>query len=243
MIGHIIFLISFASVVLMTAYLSTTAEYYRRKSEKLKIEADFVKQENGQLINRLLNEKINNRSLTFQNTNTKTVPIKEIRLAVQKDLGLIKQDMFAARELVANMLAKKMLEEDVIKIEAHELYYDVSIYVIKKSWGDRRMKTKREVLEEFAKNGDCENINCGNECPYTHSNKCLDLDLRKIGAMAILRMFKEKKKPILEVGTKIKFSDGKIATIILLKKEYCLMFESHIEKIYYLVGRTWKVEE
>lgn len=43
MIGHIIFLISFASVVLMTAYLSTTAEYYRRKSEKLKIEADFVK--------------------------------------------------------------------------------------------------------------------------------------------------------------------------------------------------------
>lgn len=119
----------------MTAYLSTTAEYYRRKSEKLKIEADFVKKENGQLINRLLNEKINNRSLTFQNTNTKTVPIKEIRLAVQKDLGLIKQDMFAARELVANMLAQKMLEEDVIKIEAHELYYDVSIYVVKKSYG------------------------------------------------------------------------------------------------------------
>lgn len=135
MIGHIIFLISFASVVLMTAYLSTTAEYYRRKSEKLKIEADFAKKENGRLINRLLNEKINNRSLTFQNTNTKTVPIKEIRLAVQKDLGLIKQDMFAARELVANMLAREILKEDVIKIEAHELYYDVSIYVVKKQWG------------------------------------------------------------------------------------------------------------
>lgn len=73
--------------------------------------------------------------MTFQNTNTKTVPIKEIRLAVQKDLGLIKQDRFAARELVANMLAQKLLEEDVIKIEAHELYYDVSICVVKKQWG------------------------------------------------------------------------------------------------------------
>lgn len=65
MIGHIIFLISFASIVLMTAYLSTTAEYYRRKSEKLKIEADFVKKVNGHLINSLWNEKMNNRSLTF----------------------------------------------------------------------------------------------------------------------------------------------------------------------------------
>ena len=57
MIGHIIFLISFASIVLMTAYLSTTAEYYRRKSEKLKIEADFVKKVNGHLMNSLWNEK------------------------------------------------------------------------------------------------------------------------------------------------------------------------------------------
>lgn len=61
------------------------------------------------------------------------------------------------------------------------------------------MKTKREVLEEFAKNGDCENINCKKECPYCFSDKCLDLDLRKIGAMAILRMFPG--KTTLEVGT------------------------------------------
>lgn len=45
MIGHIIFLISFASVVLMTAYLSTTAEYYRRQSEKLKKENEQLKKE------------------------------------------------------------------------------------------------------------------------------------------------------------------------------------------------------
>lgn len=54
------------------------------------------------------------------------------------------------------------------------------------------MITKREVLEEFAKNGDCENINCREECPYYFSDKCIDLYLRKIGAMAILRMFPKK---------------------------------------------------
>jgi hypothetical protein len=56
------------------------------------------------------------------------------------------------------------------------------------------MKTKREILEEFAKNGDCENINCREECPYCIGDKCLDLDLRKIGAIAILRMFPEKRE-------------------------------------------------
>ena len=128
MIGHIIFLISFASVVLMTAYLSTTAEYYRRKIEKLKIEADFVKKENGQLINRLLNEKINNRSLTFQNTNAKTVPIKEIRVAVPKDF--INAMPFSKIWVLVHALADKIKEEeekDVLKIKEHELYYDVSI--------------------------------------------------------------------------------------------------------------------
>lgn len=127
MIGHIIFLISFASVVLMTAYLSTTAEYYRRKSEKLKIEADFVKKENGILINRLLNEKINNRSLTFQNTNTKTVPIKEIRVAVPKDF--INAMRIPKTLTLVSALAEKITEEekDVLKIKEHELYYDVSI--------------------------------------------------------------------------------------------------------------------
>jgi UDP-N-acetylglucosamine pyrophosphorylase len=52
-----------------------------------------------------------------------------------------------------------------------------------------------------------------------------------------------KKKPILEVGTKIKFSDGDIATIVYLKKEIILFFESHKEKLDYLIGRTWEIVE
>lgn len=134
MIGHIIFLISFASVVLMTAYLSTTAEYYRRQSERFKIEADFMRSENGRLINKLLKEKINNRSLTFQNTNTKEVPIKEIKVAVPKDfINAMRVPKICT---LVPALAEKIAEEkDVLKIEAHELYYDVSIYVVKKSWG------------------------------------------------------------------------------------------------------------
>lgn len=87
MIGHIIFLISFASVVLMTAYLSTTAEYYRRISEKWKIEADFVKKENGQLINRLLNEKINNRSLTFKKKEIKKLRKKLFNILTEYEIG------------------------------------------------------------------------------------------------------------------------------------------------------------
>lgn len=112
------------------------------------------------------------------------------------------------------------------------------------------MKTKREVLEEIAKNGDCENINCKKECPYCFSDKCLDLDLRKIGAMAILRMFKEKKKkmPSLENGTKIKFSDGSVATISKVDCGvicfYALVFgDKHKEYIDYLIGKTWEVVE
>jgi hypothetical protein len=70
------------------------------------------------------------------------------------------------------------------------------------------MKTKREVLEEFAKNGDCENINCKKECPYCFSDKCLDLDLRKIGAMAILR---QKRK-------KTKFDPNKVLTCVTADK-------------------------
>lgn len=108
------------------------------------------------------------------------------------------------------------------------------------------MKTKREVLEEFAKNGDCENINCKKECPYCFSDKCLDLDLRKIGAMAILRMFKKKEKPILEVGTKIRFNSGDIATISKVDcgnlHFYTLVFgNGHKESSDYLIGRTWEV--
>lgn len=84
MIGHIIFLISFASVVLMTAYLSTTAEYYRRKSENLKIVADFVKEANEQIINRLLN----NRSLIFlTKENVKNVREKLFNILTEYEIG------------------------------------------------------------------------------------------------------------------------------------------------------------
>lgn len=52
--------------------------------------------------------------------------------------------------------------------------------------------TKREVLEYFAKYGNCEAIHCS-ECPYQrHSNKCPRLDLKRIGAMAILRQNRKK---------------------------------------------------
>lgn len=106
------------------------------------------------------------------------------------------------------------------------------------------MKTRKEVLEEFAKNGDCENINCKKECPYCFSDKCLDLDLRKIGAMAILRMFKEKKKPTFTVGTKIKFSDGKIAVIDTYnKRDHFLMLDGVEFRLDYLIGRTWEIVE
>lgn len=109
------------------------------------------------------------------------------------------------------------------------------------------MKTKREVLKLIAKDGYCSGLSC-NDCPYNYSEYgffCCHhrYKLSKIGAMAILRMFKEKKKPILEVGTKIKFSDGSIATVVFLRKEYCLMFESHKEKLDYLIGRSWEVVE
>ena len=55
------------------------------------------------------------------------------------------------------------------------------------------MKTKREVLEVIAKEGHCIGINC-DDCPY-ESRGCDRMC--KIGAMAILRMFKKRKKPLL----------------------------------------------
>lgn len=59
------------------------------------------------------------------------------------------------------------------------------------------MKTKREVLEQFAKCGNCEGIKCTDcpyDCPYDDSKHCLHDDLRKIGAMAILRQNRKKRK-------------------------------------------------
>lgn len=114
------------------------------------------------------------------------------------------------------------------------------------------MKTKREVLERFAETGYCTYIDCS-ECAYEEMcgiDKKLTTKgrLQKIGAMAILRMFPKNKKPMLEVGTKIKFSDGSIATI---SKVDCgvegpciLVFENGSRKfVSYLIGRTWEVVE
>lgn len=113
------------------------------------------------------------------------------------------------------------------------------------------MKTKREVLKLFSQRGFCANLNC-TECPY-YKNGCkenlyerLDLRLAKVGAIAILRMYKEKGKPILDIGTKIKFSDGNIATISNVDcgnlHYYTLVFgNGHIESSDYLIGRNWEV--
>lgn len=112
------------------------------------------------------------------------------------------------------------------------------------------MKTKREVLERFAEEGYCSGIDC-RECAYLElcsSNESLSIKgrLQRIGAMAILKMFPEKKKLILEVGTKIKFSDGSIATISKVDcgNAYSCLLEfgdGHNEYTDYLIGRTWEV--
>lgn len=55
------------------------------------------------------------------------------------------------------------------------------------------MKSKRELLEHIAKYGRCEYIRC-TDCPYDeHPKHCLYDDLRKIGAMAILRQNRKKR--------------------------------------------------
>ena len=62
------------------------------------------------------------------------------------------------------------------------------------------MKTKREVLESFARYGYCKGIECS-ECPYDSEDCCVvgvDLSnnrLAKIGAMAILRQNRKKFDP------------------------------------------------
>ncbi|MBE6344661.1 MAG: hypothetical protein E7063_03070 [Spirochaetaceae bacterium] len=113
------------------------------------------------------------------------------------------------------------------------------------------MKTKRKVLERFAEKGYCMGIDC-RECSYTvicgvGERLTIKTRLQKIGAMAILRMFPEKKKPLLSVGTKIRFEDGSIATILLEQGSLpVLVFvddkDRENEPMEYLVGKTWKVE-
>lgn len=110
------------------------------------------------------------------------------------------------------------------------------------------MKTKREFLKEFVTHGDCKHIKC-EDCPYSTNNNfdCKiheGVKLSQIGAMAILRMFPEEKKPILEVGTKIKFSDKKIAVVDTYNgRDYFLMIEGSEISLDYLVGRIWEVVE
>lgn len=112
------------------------------------------------------------------------------------------------------------------------------------------MKTKREILKHFAEHGNCEDLKC-TDCPYHECSKHCPHDiftLKRIGAMAILRMFKEKKKPILGVGTKIKFSTSDIATISKIDcgsvSFYNLVFgNGHRESLDYLISKTWEVVE
>ena len=116
------------------------------------------------------------------------------------------------------------------------------------------MKTKREILKDFANGLFCKNLKC-KTCPY--NNICyskeytnIGKELAKIGAMAILRMFKKNKKATLDVGTNIKFADGKIYTIekrvdTFKREEYCLR---NIETMVcypmdLLIGRTWEIAE
>lgn len=107
------------------------------------------------------------------------------------------------------------------------------------------MKTKREMLKQFAQGKSCVGIYC-NDCPLHLNNKCLTTTSRlaRIGAMAILRMFREKKKPLIRVGTKIKFGDGKIAEVRLNEVGYQLCFiDGRYATIDYLVDKTWEVIE
>jgi hypothetical protein len=107
------------------------------------------------------------------------------------------------------------------------------------------MKTKREVLEEITKKGHCIDIIC-EKCPYNLTSSDCSFKFQKIGAMAILRMFRKKKKPLLSAGTKIKFSDGRIATIIksdTFIANYHLDFGGCYKGADYLIGKTWEVVE
>lgn len=60
------------------------------------------------------------------------------------------------------------------------------------------MLTKREVLKSFALNGSCLDISCS-LCPYDKTKACTNSlvlrdNLIRIGAMALLRMFPEKRE-------------------------------------------------
>lgn len=110
------------------------------------------------------------------------------------------------------------------------------------------MKTKREILKQFAQGKGCSGILC-EDCPFITEGECslTGLRLANIGAMAILRMFPEKKKPLLSFGTKIKFDDGSIAKIESTTAGPELSFQTidgyTSRPLSYLLGRTWEVVE
>ena len=105
------------------------------------------------------------------------------------------------------------------------------------------MKTKREVLKTIAKQGTCVDISC-HDCPYYYRKRhCPD----SFQANAVLQMFPEKKKHILDIGTKVRFDDGSIARIESTTAGPELLFYTingcTSRSLSYLVGRTWEVVE
>lgn len=108
------------------------------------------------------------------------------------------------------------------------------------------MISKREILKHIVETkGLCKIDNC-KDCPYWKNNLCRKIKV--VGAMAILRMFRKKKKPLLSVGTKIRFEDGEVAkleditdgkdTLVILRfKDGRSFFLS------YLVGKIWELAE
>lgn len=93
------------------------------------------------------------------------------------------------------------------------------------------MKTKREVLEQFAKEGHCTDISCG-ECPYEKicgiSNNKLTIKtrLQKIGAMVILRQNRKPKKR--------EFNSNKVLTCVTADKAKVGMKGCFADSLVYL---------
>ena len=69
--------------------------------------------------------------------------------------------------------------------------------------------------------------------------------LSQIGAMAILRMFKEKEKPTLQKLSRIRFSDGRFAMVFTRPGDDkpLLDFGDGVQTLDYLFNRTWEIVE
>lgn len=113
--------------------------------------------------------------------------------------------------------------------------------------------SKREILEMFAGKGNCDSVSCEN-CPYFNKDKkaCKvnsENRLLQIGAKAILRMFPEKKEPLLIPGTIIKFSTGEICRLEFYTSDKTFEPKSYLRElntnkvlpIETLVCRYWKI--